>query len=42
MSGSGAAAFGIFTTMDAAERAAGRLQQAKPGWWVTSAKTGAS
>jgi 4-diphosphocytidyl-2-C-methyl-D-erythritol kinase len=42
MSGSGAAAFGIFTTMDAAERAAGRLQTSRPGWWVISAKTGAS
>lgn len=42
MTGSGAAAFGIFTTMDAAERAAGRLRQSKPGWWVVPAKTGAS
>lgn len=42
MSGSGAAAFGIFTTMDAAERAAARLQKAKPGWWIVAAKTGPS
>ena len=42
MSGSGAAAFGIFTTMDAAERAAARLQEAKPRWWVVPAMTGAS
>ena len=34
MSGSGAAAFGIFVTMDAAERAAARLRENKPGWWV--------
>ena len=42
MTGSGAAAFGIFTTMDAAERAAARLREAKRGWWVTPAMTGAS
>jgi 4-diphosphocytidyl-2-C-methyl-D-erythritol kinase len=42
MSGSGAAAFGIFTTMDAAERAAARLREVKPGWWVLPAMTGAS
>ena len=42
MTGSGAAAFGIFTTMDAAERAAARLKKAKPTWWVVPAKTGAS
>jgi len=42
MSGSGAAAFGIFTTADAAERAAARLREAKPGWWVASATTMAS
>lgn len=39
MSGSGAAAFGIFVTMDAAERAAARLRENKPGWWVASAMT---
>jgi len=39
MSGSGAAAFGVFVTMDAAERAAARLREAKPGWWVITAKT---
>jgi 4-diphosphocytidyl-2-C-methyl-D-erythritol kinase len=42
MSGSGAAAFGIFTTMDAAERGAARLREAKPGWWVVAATTGDS
>jgi 4-diphosphocytidyl-2-C-methyl-D-erythritol kinase len=42
MSGSGAAAFGIFASMTAAERAADRLREAKPNWWVTAAKTLAS
>ena len=42
MSGSGATAFGIFTTIDAAERGAARIRHAKPGWWVTAAMTGAS
>ncbi len=42
MSGSGAAAFGIFASMDAAERAAERLRDAKPNWWVTAAMTLAS
>jgi 4-diphosphocytidyl-2-C-methyl-D-erythritol kinase len=42
MTGSGATAFGIFASMDAAERAAARLQDAKPRWWVTPAMTGAS
>lgn len=42
MSGSGAAAFGIFVTMDAAERAAARLREAKPGWFVAAAMTRAS
>ncbi len=42
MSGSGSAAFGIFVSLDAAERAAGRLREAKPNWFVTSAMTLAS
>ena len=42
MSGSGAAAFGIFASMDAAERAATRLRDEKPGWWVTAAMTRSS
>lgn len=42
MSGSGASAFGIFATMDAAERAADRLRDDKPNWWVVAARTGAS
>ena len=39
MSGSGAAAFGIFITLQAAERAAERLRAAKPAWWVVAATT---
>lgn len=42
MSGSGAAAFGIFINMAAAERAAERLKAARPGWWVVAAQTLAS
>lgn len=42
MSGSGAAAFGIFVKPAAAERAAERLKAAKPGWWVSAATTGGS
>ena len=42
MSGSGAAAFGIFASMGAAERAAERIRDAKPNWWVTAAMTLAS
>jgi 4-diphosphocytidyl-2-C-methyl-D-erythritol kinase len=42
MSGSGAAAFGIFVTLEAAERAAVRLREAKPTWWVIPAMTLAS
>ena len=42
MSGSGAAAFGIFASYAAAERAAARLSAAKPEWWVVAAITGAS
>lgn len=39
MSGSGAAAFGIFVTLEAAERAAVRLRDARPHWFVTAAMT---
>jgi 4-diphosphocytidyl-2-C-methyl-D-erythritol kinase len=39
MSGSGSAAFGIFVTLDAAERAAVRLRDARPNWFVTAAMT---
>ena len=39
MSGSGAAAFGIFSTMAAAERAADRLRADKPQWWITPTMT---
>lgn len=42
MSGSGSAAFGIFVSMDAAERAADRIREARHGWWVAAAMTGAS
>lgn len=42
MSGSGSAAYGIFGTMDAAERAATRLRDDKPAWWVVAARTVAS
>ena len=42
MSGSGAAAFGIFVKPAAAERAAERIKAAKPDWWVAAAMTGGS
>jgi 4-diphosphocytidyl-2-C-methyl-D-erythritol kinase len=42
MSGSGAAAFGIFVSLAAAERAAERLAAARPTWWVTATMTGGS
>jgi len=42
MSGSGAAAFGIFVKPSAAERAAERIKAAKPDWWVVAAMTGGS
>jgi 4-diphosphocytidyl-2-C-methyl-D-erythritol kinase len=35
MSGSGATIFGIFLTEEAAERAAARIQESRPDWWVT-------
>ncbi len=34
MSGSGATVFGIFLSIDAASRAAERLQEARPNWWT--------
>jgi 4-diphosphocytidyl-2-C-methyl-D-erythritol kinase len=40
MSGSGAAAFGIFGTRNAAARAADRLRDAHPNWWVMPATGG--
>ena len=42
MSGSGSAAFGVFVTLAAAERAAARLAAAKRDWWVATAMTRAS
>jgi 4-diphosphocytidyl-2-C-methyl-D-erythritol kinase len=42
MSGSGAAAFGIFASYAAARRAAARLGAARPAWWVVPTMTGAS
>jgi 4-diphosphocytidyl-2-C-methyl-D-erythritol kinase len=39
MSGSGAAAFGIFASMAAAERAAARISEQKPNWWVAPMMT---
>jgi 4-diphosphocytidyl-2-C-methyl-D-erythritol kinase len=42
MSGSGAAAFGVFINLPAAERASERLKAAKPDWWVVAARTLAS
>ena len=42
MSGSGASAFGIFASMEAAERAAARLRDDKPRWWIAPAMTQAA
>ncbi len=42
MSGSGPAAFGIFASNAASERAAARIRDAKPSWWVVSAVAGGS
>ena len=42
MTGSGAAGFGIFPTIEAAEEAARRLGADKPGWWVTATMTAAA
>ena len=41
MSGSGTAAFGIFLSLKAAERAAARVQADHPHWWVVATMTGA-
>jgi 4-diphosphocytidyl-2-C-methyl-D-erythritol kinase len=42
MSGSGAAAFGIFASMKAAERAAARIAERKVNWWIAPVMTRAS
>ena len=42
MSGSGATVFGIFMSMDAAQRAANRIQATEPSWWVQATTTGTS
>ena len=42
MSGSGAAAFGIFASGAAARRAAARLKAARPRWWVVPTVSGGS
>lgn len=39
MSGSGAAAFGIFASIAAAQRAARRIASARPDWWAAAAMT---
>ena len=39
MSGSGATAFGVFMSSNAAKRAAQRLHAAEPGWWVAVTTT---
>jgi len=36
MSGSGATCFGIFETAEAAQAAARRISEARPGWWVVA------
>ena len=42
MSGSGGTCFGLFETDTAAKAAAGRIQQARPTWWVRSTVLGAA
>lgn len=42
MTGSGSAAFGIFLKPLSAQRAADRLRQAHPNWWIASAVSGGS
>ena len=42
MSGSGATVFGLFNSPAAAERAAARIQAAKPAWWVAATRSGGS
>ena len=39
MSGSGATCFGIFTSMDGADRATAALQAARPNWYFASTQT---
>lgn len=39
MSGSGATAFGIFPKLSTAERAAERIRQKRPNWWVIATET---
>lgn len=38
MSGSGATCFGLFDSDEAAERAAGAIKAAQPGWWVVASR----
>ncbi|MBN8996672.1 MAG: 4-(cytidine 5'-diphospho)-2-C-methyl-D-erythritol kinase [Rhizobiales bacterium] len=40
LSGSGATVFGIFNSRAAAERAAARIHQKKPDWWVAVTQSG--
>lgn len=40
LSGSGATVFGIFNSRAAAERAAGRIHEKRPGWWVAVTQSG--
>ena len=42
MSGSGATVFGIFLSIEAASRAAERLRDVRPEWWVAVTWTGGS
>ncbi len=37
MSGSGATCFGLFETLQQAQKAAGKIKENNPGWWVQSA-----
>jgi 4-diphosphocytidyl-2-C-methyl-D-erythritol kinase len=39
MSGSGAAAFGIFPKLSTAEKAAEKLRHKRPNWWVVAVET---
>lgn len=39
MSGSGPTAFGIFPKLSTAERAAARIRQKRPNWWVVATET---
>lgn len=40
LSGSGATVFGIFNSRAAAERAAARIHEKRPGWWVAVTQSG--